>query len=499
MQINYFFLRKSKARIFLYAGLSVFLSGILFLSCKKTGIVIPSAVNAPLAVSASDSNFVLSQGNQNATAVTFNWTTGTNNGTNSSISYTFQIDKKGNNFASPLSVDLGKQAYVLSYTTGQLNDSVRDHWGIAAGTPFDLEVRIIAKISGSSLEPQVSNVKEITVTPYEPVSSKLYIIGGATLTGWDNNNSEALTPDPETPGGFIYKGTLLPGSFKFITTLGSFLPSYNKGSDNTKLLYRTSDSDPDEQFTIDEASVYKISVDLIHLSIKIEKLAASPYSKLWIIGDAVPKGWNISTPDSMVSNSYNSFIFKYNQILKAGEFKIPTAATGDFGVPFYMPLSNHPALTETGVQLVQNGGNDFKWNITNPGPYKITLNLLDMSIHIIPFQPYTKLWIVGDATPNGWNIDNPSTMTATSDPYVFTYTGHLNVGEFKFPVATGDWGTDFFRPLTNHPDINTTVAQFVKHGTAPDDTDDYKWYIATAGNYTITLNQFYETISIVKQ
>jgi hypothetical protein len=122
-----------------------------------------------------------------------------------------------------------------------------------------------------------------------------------------------------------------------------------------------------------------------------------------------------------------------------------------------------------------------------------------MSIHIIPFQPYTKLLIVGDATPNGWNIDNPSVMTATSDPNIFTYSGHLNVGEFKFPVSTGDWGTDFFRPYKNHPDISDTNAQFVKHGTAPDDTDDYKWYIPVAGNYTITLNQLYETISIVKQ
>ncbi len=499
MQISYFFLRQSKARTFLYGSWIVLLSGILFLSCKKTGIVIPSAVNAPLAISASDSNLVLSQVNQNATAITFNWTTGTNNGTNSAISYTFQVDKKGNSFANAISIDLGKQAYTLTYTTGQLNDSVLKHWGTAPGTAINLEARIIATVSGSSLPAQISNIKGITVTPYEPVSSTLYIIGGATPTGWDNNKSVALTTNPQTPGGFIYQGTLLPGNFKFITKLGSFLPSYNMGSGNTKLVFRTSDNEPDDQFTIDEASVYKIFVDLINLTIKIEKLAVSPYSKLWIIGDAVPKGWNISTPDSMISNPYNSFIFKYNQVLKAGEFKIPTAATGDFGVPFYMPLANHPNLSQTGVQLVQNGGNDFKWNITNPGPYKITLNLLDMTIHIVPFQPYAKLWMVGDATPNGWNIDNPSSMTATSDPNVFTYTGHLNVGEFKFPVATGDWGTDFFRPYKNHPGIGESGAQFVKHGTAPDDTDDYKWYIPTAGNYTITLNQLYETISIVKQ
>jgi len=499
MYINDINFCSSKLKPLSRKALYIMVSGLLFMACKKIGIVIPGAVNAPLAIHASDSVLVLNQANQNNTAITFTWTTGTNNGTNSAISYTFQIDKKGNNFSKPISVDLGKQVYSLNYTVGQLNDSVLNHWNIAPATTADLEMRIIANVSGSSLPPQISNIKEIAVTPYQPVSTTLYIIGGATLTGWDNNKAEALTTDPANPGGFIYQGTLLPGSFKFITTTGSFLPSYNMGADSSKLVFRTADDQPDNQFTIDEASVYKITVNLINLTIKVEKLAQAPYSKLWIIGDAVPKGWNISTPDSLFRNPNNAFIFKYNQVLKAGEFKIPTAATGDFSVPFYMPLTNHPDLSQTGVQLVQSGGADLKWNITNPGAYKITLDLLDMSIHIIPFQPYTKLWIVGDATPNGWNIDNPSVMTATSDPNVFTYSGHLNVGEFKFPVATGDWGTDFFRPYKNHPDISDTNAQFVKHGTAPDDTDDYKWYIPVAGNYTITLNQLYETISIVKQ
>jgi len=473
MQTNYSSPAIFKIKIFLCSSLLIVLSGVLFLSCKKTGIVIPKGVNAPLAISASDSSLVLQQVNQNATAVSFTWTTGTNSGTNSAIAYTFQLGKKGKNFADPVSIDMGRQAYTLSYTTGQLNDTLLKHWNIKAGTAVDLEARIIATVAGASASPQISNIKGLSVTPYEPVSSTLYIIGGATSTGWDNSRAEALTTDPKVPGGFIYQGTLLPGTFKFITTLGSFLPSYNMGSDSSKLFFRTSDSQPDDQFTINETSVYKVSVNLIDLTIKVEKLAASPYSKLWIIGDAVPKGWDISTPDSMISNPNNGFLFKYNQVLKAGEFKIATAATGDFSVPFYMPLINHPDLSQTAVQLVQSGGVDYKWNITNPGPYKITLNLLDMSIHIVPFQAYTKLWIVGDATPNGWNIDNPSVMVATSDPNVFTYTGHLNAGEFKIPVATGDWGTDFFRPYKNHPDISETGAQFVKHGTAPDDTDDY--------------------------
>lgn len=499
MEHNNIYLNPRHSKYSFQICLLLFAFAVAINSCKKIGIVIPRVANAPLAIDATDSTLELNQINQNNTAITFNWNTGTNNRTNSSISYRFEMDKQGNNFSNPVTMELGKQVYTLDFTTGQLNDKLLNFWGIAPGVAANLEARIIAIVSGSEEQPQVSNSQQITVTPYDPVTATLYIIGGATPNGWDNKNATPTTPDDENPGNFIYEGTLVPGTFKFITTLGSFLPSYNMGVDSSALVYRTSDDEPDKQFQINEASVYKITANLLTLSLTIEKIAKPPYSKLWIIGGAVPKGWNISTPDSLFKNPNNDFIFKYNEVLQAGEFKIPTAATGDFNVPFYMPLTNHPDISDAGVQLMQPGGDDLKWQISDAGPYKITLNLLKMAIHIVPFQPYTQLWMVGDATPNGWNIDSPTPMSATSDPNVFTYSGHLNVGEFKIPVVTGDWGTDFFRPYQNHPDISATNAPFIKHGAAPGDTNDFKWYIPEAGNYTITLNQLYETISIVKQ
>ena len=54
------------------------------------------------------------------------------------------------------------------------------------------------------------------------------------------------------------------------------------------------------------------------------------------------------------------------------------------------------------------------------------------------------LYMVGDATPAGWNIDNPFEMTKdANDNFIFTYHGKLNVGELKFPIAKGDWGATF--------------------------------------------------------
>ena len=232
------------------------------------------------------------------------------------------------------------------------------------------------------------------------------------------------------------------------------------------------------------------------VTVKMTPAATGPaYAKLWIVGDATPNGWNIDNPNEMKVDPANPFQFKYNEVLNAGEFKIPTT-TGNWGTDYFMPPSNHPDISSNEVQLVAGGSPDNKWQIVTPGAYKILLNISSAPfIRITPFTPYTQLWMVGDATPAGWNIDAPTPMVQTAgNPYEFTYTGNLNTGEFKIPTATGNWGTDYFMPPTNHPATTETNATFVPGGNP-----DNKWQITEAGNYKITLNQLYETILIEKQ
>lgn len=479
----------------------LFLLSGTFLSCKKTEDFIPKDVNGPLAVRASDSSLQLNEANKNNTAITFNWTTGSNYKSGASITYVLELDKQGNNFASPLVNNVGKAIYSINYTTGSLNTLLHTFWKAAPNKTFALEVRVYTIIGDGTAKGDTSSPIIINVTPYTPVSTSLYILGDATATGWDANSADSLTPDATIPGEFHYTATLTPGQFKFITTRGSFLPSYNEGIDSSHLFYRTSDPQADNKFTITSANVYNIDLNLISLTISITKAAAPLYSKLWIVGDATPNGWNIDNPNQMKVDVFNPYIFHYNEVLKTGEFKMPTSK-GNWGADFYRPLANDPPITDTTAALVLGSTNppDNKWKITEAGAYKISLNILFNSIHITPFTPYTSLWIVGDATPNGWNIDSPTPLTTVpGDPYTFIYEGAMTVGEFKIPTKTGDWGCDFFRPALNHPAITDTSAPFVAHASGPADNNDYKWYIGTAGNYKITFNQLYETISIVKE
>lgn len=99
------------------------------------------------------------------------------------------------------------------------------------------------------------------------------------------------------------------------------------------------------------------------------------------------------------------------------------------------------------------------------------------------------LYIVGDATPAGWNIDAPTPLTQSADdPLVWSWTGHLNPGEFKAPLTTGNWGCNYLMPLTDQCPITHSGAAEPKFQVVPGGNPDWKWRVQEGGDYTITFN-----------
>ena len=100
----------------------------------------------------------------------------------------------------------------------------------------------------------------------KPTSQPLYITGTATTGGTDLNAAEKIT---ELSNGRLYnwRGQLKQGGFKFITTLGQALPSYNKGADNSSVVKRTSETEADDLFQINEAGLYYIYLSLKDMTI----------------------------------------------------------------------------------------------------------------------------------------------------------------------------------------------------------------------------------------
>ena len=99
--------------------------------------------------------------------------------------------------------------------------------------------------------------------------------------------------------------------------------------------------------------------------------------------------------------------------------------------------------------------------------------------------------MVGSATTIGWTITNAIQLTEDpTDGCIFTYTGPMVAGEFKFPVnRNSDWGQDMY--------MRTDDSHMYRHigGQA----DDNKWSITSAGTYIVTANLETLSISFIKQ
>ncbi len=470
-------IKRSHLRFTLFA-LSV---ATLLTSCDQFE-ALKLALAGPLTLSSTATTLALNQKQASQTGFTLSWTTGSNNGSGASISYKLLIDKKGNNFSKALSYDMGKGVYSKDFNVAAFNDSLLNRWKATAGTAIDMEAKVVSTIYSTPESSETSNVLTITVTPYQPVSKTLYIIGDASPKGWDANNALALTPSATDPTVFVYQGSLSTGSFKFITTSGQFLPSYNMGSDASHIVYRQQDSDPDNKFTITESAVYKVTVSLLDLTITIAKVDLPAYSAIYMVGSAAPNGWDISNATQLTQDTDNPYIFTYKGVMNAGDFKFPVNRNSDWGQDMYM-------RTDDTHMYLHHGGasDDNKWTITKRGYYTITLNLLTNTISINRLQ----LFMVGSATPIGWDISNAVALTEdATDGCVFVYSGPMAAGEFKLPVNRNtDWGQDMYMRTDD------THMYWHKGGAS----DDNKWSITSAGNYQIKADVANLTISITKQ
>ena len=462
-----------------------------------------------LALTAEQSMSTLDETNHASDAITLNWTTGNNYGTGNRISYRLELAKAGTDFANPyVCVDEQTQIYAWSANVENLNNIILDKMGGTVGEPIDIEARVTAIVSGSD-ETQTATAS-FSATPYEPVTSTLYIIGSAAPNGWSADNASEMKRSNN--GLFTWEGTLSSGELKFITTLGQFLPSYNRG-DNGEPVLRTSDDQPDNKWTIDEPHDYKVTVDLLGGTVTFEKTdGIKPlFDQLFFVGNAT--GWDF---EAMTQDAIDPFLFRMGRVFgqgNGGEFKFGTSY-GSWENMYKATQANAP-YTDQSMEFVAGYDPDNKWYLQDNETgkaYKICVDIRSGKERMMmsEFTPYDMIYLVGDATPNGWDLANATPMTATESPYVFTWTGQLNAGELKFSCdKQSDWAGAWFMAASADAEPKGTTEHMLfvnksdetmksQYLTVNVGDLDYKWKITSSGTYTITLDQLNETVTITK-
>lgn len=215
------------------------------------------------------------------------------------------------------------------------------------------------------------------------------------------------------------------------------------------------------------------------------------YEQLSLIGNATPAGWDTAKAVKMTVDPTNAAIFTWTGPLVPGEFKVSTqeVVNWDFGHDWIHPLTNGQSLASSDYEVVVSGGKDNKWIIPEGqgGTYTITINQSEKQIWI--GKPLARLYIVGSATPIGWNLGNAMQFERdTNNIAKFTLTLALTAGEFKIAEQRDSWeiGNWIYAPVTEAPFVVGTS----NYDLRPKSDPDAKWVVSgsQAGTYKLTID-----------
>lgn len=230
----------------------------------------------------------------------------------------------------------------------------------------------------------------------------------------------------------------------------------------------------------------------------------------FMVGSATEGGWDLGAQTEMTVSETDTNVFVYSDTLTAGEFKIKLYVENDFCAGMWMhPIEAGQSIDKTEAAILEGCANDnpdFKWEITEPGLYTLTANLSDTTLSIVLDQSinvsYDALYMVGSATPGGWDLASQTTLSKSEDNEdVFTWSGTLIAGEIKIKTYQEQ---DFCAGKWIHPTVeNASIEQndFELLFGCSDSNPDYKWVVSESdtGMYSITVDMSNETINFEKQ
>lgn len=482
----------------------------LVISCQDESIyhdITRPADTMHLQVSAESIELKQELGRDNA--VTFSWSKVTNVDPNTKVSYYFKMDIADNNYASSISkIEIPAESNSISFTHKKLNALLRS-WKVTTGEYVTLEAEVIAEIEGTSqyVKPELSTVR-FNVIGYQIQPYDIFIVGTA-INGLDPAKSVKMTEEiPEEK--YTWNGVMKRGSYQFILSNISLLPSYTQGTEKGSIIFNETETGRETLFTVEKDGFYSLTLNIETGTLQ-SVYPAAEYDNIWMIGAATPAGWDIMNAVKLKKDPSNQVAFYYEGWLNSGEMKFPLELRSDWNFATLMPVEN--GANENGdnrMERIESGGHDYKWNIGKAGNYRMTLNTYTMTIEFkeskqeIPDEvPYTKIWMLGDATPAGWTQGRDAfTYDFDAEKGTFYWEGKLKAGMFKCPTNVDDgWQITCFMPTNvvrgeNYAHLTETSTKVVAPGG-----DDHQWKVEEneTGNYRVELNVINNTIKFIKK
>lgn len=419
--------------------LIVLLAFFIF-SCEEDfmtpSVTSPVQGTSPVWVNVPPSNIdtVLFKRNENEILLTLNWTAPVY-ADNIGVRYFFQIDTKGENFDNPIEFDrIAETELVL--TIGALNRALTERYMPAEEVEVDLRIRAFAKEDLYNLYTEAFSMK---VTPYldVPVPESLFMLGTATAVGFESANSLASLKEGDV--FFKYLKLTNNGLFRFADAQSNDAFKYNFGkfASLSSNIVAAEDDDSNFKFT-GETGWYEVKADFTNSALTIAPyvVGAETYTfnptDVFLVGDynATVPAWNPGESPALTEKSEG--IYTFETVIKDG------AMLKFVGQPSWGDLDWGNLGGDGSDGIIGPKGKNG--NITFDGEdkaYIVTLNLNEGTYSLV--EAKSNMYIVGEATSVGWDINNALEMNIIA-PGIWTGTFELKAGkDFKLFPEKGSW------------------------------------------------------------
>ncbi|MBR5175220.1 MAG: SusF/SusE family outer membrane protein [Bacteroidales bacterium] len=235
------------------------------------------------------------------------------------------------------------------------------------------------------------------------------------------------------------------------------------------------------------------------------------YTELYALGASVNK-WDSMDPEPMKKVGKNLFEIEVD-LIKSNENKLIKFCTTkgldwsqtDYLVPATVEADKPYGFLKEGdgnklqhsSEKADGVGNLKDWffglEAGKSGHYRLTVNPYELTVKAEKLSSLPDkaeavweegmVYMVGDATPAGWDINSPTAMVKNGD--IFTYEGPLTPGEMKFPVEFRWDGPTY---MAEEAGTDITAGGDFTVVLSPNGDPDNKFKVTAAGNYKLTLD-----------
>lgn len=215
-------------------------------------------------------------------------------------------------------------------------------------------------------------------------------------------------------------------------------------------------------------------------------------AELYLQGDAVPSNWGTPVTDIQKMAQIDDHRFGLIVALTGGKNFAVISAASTWSDPAYVTMDTNASPESTGN--FEPRGSATNWGgtpIKSPAVSGVYQVILDFTKGVYSIKPAllmtspAELYIVGDATTNGWNAPGNAQKFTKVDNNTFTLTTTLKAGKFAFINANSTWSDPAYLGKTDsEPSLGGNL---IPSGAA----NNWAGHSITApnpGTYKITVN-----------